>query len=145
MPKRVEHDQQPSQVNIIAKGTVIDGTLNAGSHIRINGIVLGQLQVAGRAVISESGAVKGTILAEEAMVSGAVEGDIVVKHKVMLSGTARITGTIKTARLVVEEGALLNGECQMGKPGEALKGKVIPHKEQASAKSPGDPPHIAAA
>ena len=145
MPKRVESNQLPSQVNIIAKGTVIYGTLNAGSDIRINGSVLGQLQVAGRTVISDSGTIKGSLLAEEAMISGAVEGDIIVKQKLLLGSSARIRGTIKTARLVVEEGAMLNGECRMGKPEDLLKGKVTPPKGEENAKPVADTTGSAAA
>ena len=121
MPRNHLPEIAPNEVNLIAAGTVIDGTLNADSDTRINGTILGQMHVKGRAIVAEPGTVKGTFLAEEATVSGAVEGDLMVEKKLILTATARVTGTIRASRLVVEEGACFNGECQMGEAGEAIR------------------------
>ena len=101
--------------------------------------------MAGRAVVSECGLLQGTLTADEVMISGKVEGDIIVKQKSLLGSTAQFTGNIETSRLVVEEGAMLNGKCQMGKPGEGLKGHVMQPKAQGSRELPAKSSQSAAA
>ena len=42
----------------------------------------------------------------------------------MLKGSAHVEGTIRTARLIVEEGAIFNGECMMDGTGQSLGPRV---------------------
>ena len=128
MPKNNSAPAPSETLSIIAKGTVIDGTINATSAIRINGKIIGQLQVGGRVVIAQTGSVEGTIVADESSISGTVEGDLVIKGKTTFSGTAKVNGTVRTSRLVIEEGAVFNGECQMGEPSQAVKSGFVPQR-----------------
>lgn len=111
----------PSQVNIIAEGTVFEGTLQAESDVRVSGRIIGKLKVQGRAVVAPEGTIEGEVAATNATIAGTVKGDLMVEERLMLSSTARVEGTIKTGRLIVEEGAIFNGECQMGQPGQIRK------------------------
>jgi len=111
----------PSQVNIIAEGTVFEGTLQAESDVRVSGRIIGKLRVQGLAVVASEGAIEGEVAATNATIAGSVQGDLIVEERLMLSSSARVEGTIKTGRLIVEEGAIFNGECQMGQPGQIRK------------------------
>jgi cytoskeletal protein CcmA (bactofilin family) len=51
------------------------------------------------------------------VVSGTVEGDIVGTKKVMLHKTARVTGNVESPCIVIEEGAVFNGQVKMDSPG----------------------------
>ena len=53
-----------------------------------------------------------------AMVNGTVNGDIYASEKLQLGRTARVMGNIHSPRLVVEEGAILEGSCNMLKARE---------------------------
>ena len=116
----------PSQVNIIAEGTVFEGTLQAQSDVRVSGRIIGKLKVQGRAVVAPEGAIEGEVAATNATIAGTVQGDLMIEERLMLSSTARVEGTIKTGRLIVEEGAIFNGECQMGQPGQIRKKTTLP-------------------
>lgn len=110
--------QKPSQdqINLVGKGTVFEGTVRAESDVRASGQIVGTLRVEGKAMIAESGAVDGEIIATNADIAGRVQGEIEVEELLVLKSTAQVDGTIKTDRLVVEEGAQFTGECQMGTP-----------------------------
>jgi cytoskeletal protein CcmA (bactofilin family) len=54
-----------------------------------------------------------------------VVGDVVASSKVVLHKTGRIDGNIETDSIVVEEGAIINGELRMGKAGSSSL-KAIP-------------------
>jgi cytoskeletal protein CcmA (bactofilin family) len=115
----------PSQINLIAAGTSLEGTLTTKDDIRVSGNLKGTLKVEGKAIIAQEGKVEGEVFASDADVAGSLVGDITVKGRLVLKSTARIDGTIKTTRLIVEEGAIIDGTCRMGqldpKRAEALK------------------------
>ena len=96
----------PTQVNIIAEGTVFEGTLQAESDVRVSGRIIGKLKVQGRAVVAPEGAIEGEVVATNATIAGTVQGDLLVEERLMLSSTARVEGTIKTGRLIVEDAVL---------------------------------------
>ncbi|NND70584.1 MAG: polymer-forming cytoskeletal protein [Rhodothermales bacterium] len=105
----------PGQINMIGEGTVVEGTLKADSDIRISGRVVGKVEVDGKVIIAQEGSVDGDLIATNADVAGSVEGHINVSGRLILKSTARIDAEIKTNRLVVEEGAVFEGQCEMGK------------------------------
>lgn len=104
----------PSQINLIAAGTHVEGSLIAKDDTRVSGSLKGSLRVDGKAIIAEEGSVEGEIHANDADLAGKLIGDIYVKGRLVLKETARIQGTIRTARLIVEEGAIIEGSCHMG-------------------------------
>lgn len=122
----------PSQINIIAEGTVFEGTLTADTDVRVSGRIVGKLAVNGRAVIAEEGTVEGEVSATDASIAGTVQGDLIIQERLMLGSSAQIEGTIKTGRLIVEEGATFNGECQTGQPGQIRKKSSVAPPNAAS-------------
>jgi cytoskeletal protein CcmA (bactofilin family) len=80
------------------------------------------LHVGGKAIVATEGVVDGEMVATNAEVAGSVQGEIKVKELLVLKGSARIDGNIEANRLIVEEGSIFNGKCQMTK--DAGKAKV---------------------
>lgn len=110
--------------NIIGAGTVIEGSLRSQADIHIAGEIKGDVHVEGRTVVSAEGKINGMLESSSADLSGSVEGDVVVKGRLVLKSTARVDGNVKTAKLVVEDGAVFTGRCDMAgvtKPGNAAK------------------------
>ena len=128
----------PSQINIIAEGTLFEGTMQADSDVRVSGRIVGKLKVKGRAVIAPEGVIEGEVVATNATIAGTVKGDLIVTERLMLATSARVEGSIKTGRLIVEEGAIFNGECQMGQPGQLRKKPSAP--QGAALPRRPDPP-----
>jgi cytoskeletal protein CcmA (bactofilin family) len=109
-------DSIQDQLNLVGEGTTFEGTLEAQSDVRASGRIVGTLDVTGKAIVAESGTVEGEIIATNADIAGRVQGEIRVEERLVLKSTARVDGNIQTDRLVVEEGALFTGECEMGEP-----------------------------
>ena len=118
----------PAQINLIAAGTELEGTLNAKDDTRVSGKLKGTLRVDGKAIIAQEGSVEGEVHAANADVAGHLLGEISIKGLLVLKGTAKVEGTIRTTRLIVEEGAIIDGNCQMCQldksRAEALKGNL---------------------
>lgn len=104
----------PGQVNLIGQGTVIDGVLRSEGSISISGRVIGEVHAQGKVTIEKVGTVEGEVEADSADIGGQVKGDLVIKDRLLLRTTARVEGNIKTERLIMEEGAVFDGHCDMG-------------------------------
>lgn len=59
------------------------------------------------------------------MINGAVNGDIIATEKLQLGRTARVMGNIQSPRLIVEEGAILEGSCSMLKARENQEEEAV--------------------
>ena len=99
----------------LGKSTKFNGTLIFDGLVRIDGEFEGDVKSSDTFVVAESGKVKANIEAGTVKISGVFEGNIVAKNKVELYKPARVTGTIKTPSLIVEDGVIFNGSCEMGR------------------------------
>ncbi len=105
----------PNQINMIGEGTVLEGTVRADGDLNINGKVIGKVLVKGKVVVAQSGSIEGEMAATSADLGGMFDGTATVEERLTLRGNARVTGTLNVARLVIEEGAIFDGDVVMGK------------------------------
>lgn len=115
-----------TNLNIISDGTIVKGSLNSKSDTRLGGEVEGDLKVEGIVVVTESGFVNGSIHAENINVFGAVEGEMTATKKVILGSSSKMKGTVCAERLIIEEGAVFNGECLMGHESKTISSNFVP-------------------
>ncbi|MFN4320193.1 MAG: polymer-forming cytoskeletal protein [Aquificaceae bacterium] len=99
--------------NLIAAGCIFEGNLTITEGItRIDGEVKGNIIGSGGLIVGEQGSIKGNINVKEVVIYGVVEGDISA-NTVELKAKSRVRGNITTSELIVERGAVYNGECRM--------------------------------
>ncbi len=106
-------ETEQKQINIIGAGTNIKGDINCSGDIRIDGGLVGNLNVQGKVVIGTTGSIKGEITCKNSDVEGKIEGKISVTELLSLKATSSIQGDIKTRRLAIEPGANFTGNCVM--------------------------------
>lgn len=99
--------------NVIAKETTIKGDIITYGNIRIEGTVEGTLNSKTKIVIGDSASLKGNIDAKEAEIAGHIKGVVRCSEILYLKKTAVIEGDIYTKQLVIENGAVFNGNCKM--------------------------------
>jgi cytoskeletal protein CcmA (bactofilin family) len=100
-------------LNIIALGTVIEGKITSQGSIRINGKTVGDIMVSGNLVVGATGDVNGNLEAKNVTIGGKVGGNIVAKEKLVFESKAMVTGDVRAAKIVIDEGAVFDGECVM--------------------------------
>ena len=103
-----------SSNNIVGKGTIVEGNIETLGNIRIEGKVIGNVKTKSKIALGQSCQVKGDVVAQNAEISGEVNGTIEIADVLILRPTAVINGDILTNKLIVESGASLNGTCKMG-------------------------------
>ena len=105
-------------VSVIGPEAYFQGTLTVKGSLRVDGRVEGSVSEAKSVIIGSGGKIIGDVSAESAVVGGEVKGNLsAVKFTELLSG-ARVIGDIRTARIMIEDGAFFDGQCNMIHPGE---------------------------
>jgi len=99
---------------VIAPGTRIEGKFTTTEDVRLDGVIVGEVDCEKRIVMGESGKVEGNIKTVDSTVKGKVKGEIKVSGTLHLHETANIDGTIIARKMVVESGASYSGECKVG-------------------------------
>lgn len=116
--KKPVHPENPELTgninNIIAKGTLICGDMETFGNVRIDGKIRGNLKCKAKVALGEGSFLEGNIMAQNAEIQGEVHGTITVAEVLVLKDGAVVHGDIITNRLVVESGAIFNGQCRMG-------------------------------
>ncbi|HMV27057.1 polymer-forming cytoskeletal protein [bacterium] len=100
-------------LNLISRGTVINGNISASTSIRIEGEIKGKIVCHDAVTIGTTGMVEGDIDAKSVIVGGKVIGNVTSQDRLMMESRSGIQGNIKARRLVVEEGAVFEGRCSM--------------------------------
>ena len=110
---------------LIGKGSRIKGDLHVQNSLRVDGKISGNVEISGTVVVGKEGQVEGEMKAKHVLLAGVVRGNVQAKGKVYLESTASVFGDIEASRLVVDEGAVFDGKCNMTRsepavqPGEA--------------------------
>ena len=98
----------------VGHGTTLTGETNFHAMLRVDGHLIGTVSSEnGTLIVGTNGQVDANVSVAAAMINGAVNGDIVATEKLQLGRTARVLGNIQAPRLIVEEGAILEGGCSM--------------------------------
>lgn len=133
-------NQSPS-LNMISEGTTLTGKIETQNDIRIAGKTDGEVSSKGKLIVTSTGVLEGGINAQDADIAGKVEGELRISNKLTLRQSAVVNGDIYTKTLIVEEGAEMNGACNMGssattskKTASELSSSTLTSKEKSSFK-----------
>jgi cytoskeletal protein CcmA (bactofilin family) len=99
---------------VLGEGMSFEGILVLHGRARIDGHLRGSIVGADVLHIGPSGSVQARIEAEEVVVAGTLEGDVIASRRLELEPTARVTGSVRTPSLVCAEGSVLEGPCKAG-------------------------------
>ncbi len=112
--------QQPLEINqqeittIIGEGYTLTGELQGSSVIRIEGKIIGNVNVEGGVVLGEKGNIEGDIITQSAIIYGTVNGNVKATQ-LEIKKTGYVNGDITTDTLEIELGAQYNGKLNMQK------------------------------
>jgi cytoskeletal protein CcmA (bactofilin family) len=97
----------------VGSTVVIKGELTAHEDVIIAGRVEGLLGVTGHDVIVEAGAhVAGDITATGIIVGGTVHGSVMAEERIQVQAGADLQGDVLAPRVVIADGALVNGRIE---------------------------------
>jgi len=100
-------------LSIISGGMKIVGDIESNGIVKVDGTIEGSVTGARQVLLGRGGAIRGNVIAGEAVIAGIVNGSIVVTDRLELQSSAVINGDIETKSIVVLEGARINGTVRM--------------------------------
>ena len=106
--------QQPESTSVIDQYSNFDGTYNSSRDLRVEGQVKGTIVVKGSLHIAQGANVDASVDADSISVAGELDGEITCRGRLELLPTGRVKGHITTQSLVIHEGAVYEGEMEMG-------------------------------
>jgi cytoskeletal protein CcmA (bactofilin family) len=128
-------DQQSGEVTIVGQGAKLEGTVVSAGSLRIDGQIKGQVNADGDVVLSPQSAVEADIRAQNVSVAGRFKGSIVVKGRAEIARGGRVDGNITSKTLVIEEGAIFQGQSIMDQQTQAAAAAAQPAKAEAPPKA----------
>jgi cytoskeletal protein CcmA (bactofilin family) len=102
----------PRQESLVDAHSNFDGRYETQHDLRVQGSISGEVVCRGLLTIEQEATARARIQSRDAHIHGRLDGDIVCTGKLILAATANVSGTIKAATLVVEEGATLSGSVE---------------------------------
>ncbi len=122
--EKVNESRKDAKMANLSQDSDIKGTIKFGQSMRVDGSFDGELiSDNGELVVGTTGKVKATIKVRSAVVEGRVEGNIKASDKVQLKQSARIFGDVQAKTLIVEEGVVFVGKCNVNSEGTKIEGQ----------------------
>ena len=135
--KTPEPDSTRGQASI-GKAVKINGQIYSKEDLFVDGDVEGTIELAEhRLTIGPNGKVHSSVKAREVVVLGNIQGNVDASDKLEIRKDARLVGDIKTARIIIEDGAYFKGSIDIVKP--------EPAKSSSAAAAASRPPVAPAA
>jgi len=98
---------------VVGPGARFEGTLAFRGEAHVAGEVSGAVRARGTLHVAPGAIVRAHVEAEELVLAGTLEGDVVAPRRVGLLAGARLVGDVRTGRLVLADGSVLEGRCEM--------------------------------
>ncbi len=107
-------DKQVNGVlSLIGSGTVVEGKIVTDGSVRIDGRLIGDISSKANVTVGSTGSVEGTIHGANISLAGKVKGTVAASEKLVLEAKSQMRGDVRAQRLVVDEGAIFDGNCAM--------------------------------
>jgi cytoskeletal protein CcmA (bactofilin family) len=90
--------------------------------LRVDGHLSGRISSAeGTLIVGANGRVDADIEVAIATIHGTVKGDIIASQRIELGRASRVDGNLQTPSLMIEQGAIFEGNCRMAQQRAALE------------------------
>ena len=97
----------------IGRSVLVNGDITGKTDLRIAGKVYGNISIDGELILEKYAIVEGDVKCGAAILAGVIKGNVDCKKKLVLQDNAKILGNVKAEQLVIDEGAILQGNCDM--------------------------------
>ncbi|WP_428236978.1 bactofilin family protein [Gracilimonas sp.] len=111
-------------VTNITKGTRVSANIQTESDIRIAGTVDGDITAKRKLILTDTGRITGSVVAQEAILEGRFTGELRIKDHIKVTSTAVIDGFIFSKKISVNEDAEVIGIVSVGPDVDVMNAKL---------------------
>ena len=114
--KRNKASRMPGGLGaFLDEGSEIEGRYRCAGTVMLDAKFKGEITSKDTLIIGERGVVHASVQTASLVVRGQLVGNVTATERVELTRSARVTGDIESPVLVMEEGAVHDGDCRMSK------------------------------
>jgi cytoskeletal protein CcmA (bactofilin family) len=107
-----------NNITILTPDVEIKGTIKFDKVMKVDGKFEGEMVTnEGELIVGKTGAVKANVKVKNASIEGKLDGNIVATEKVELKHNAQLLGDLQARTLVIEEGVVFVGQCNVNPNG----------------------------
>jgi len=99
--------------SVIDRHSAFDGNFRSQRDLRVEGELKGNVTCEGTLFVSEGATIAATVDAEHITVAGELTGEIRCRGRFQILPSGRVRGTVSTGSLVIQEGAIYEGQLEM--------------------------------
>ena len=115
-------DASRNTTAVLGKSVIVKGQIFSREDLTIDGEVEGTVELQEhRLTVGPNGKVSASIKAREVVVLGTVHGNVETTDKIEIRKDAKLVGDLKTARIVIEDGAYFKGNIDILRVGAAAQ------------------------
>jgi len=107
----------------IARTVQVKGDIIGKTDLRIAGKVYGKVQIDGELILEKYASIEGDVKCGIAFLAGSIKGNVECRGKVVLQDNGQIIGNVKADQLIIHEGAVFQGTCEMSNIARTSKEK----------------------
>jgi len=143
-PKTSEFEIARGGAASIGKSVTVKGQIFSREDLIVDGEIEGAIELNDhRLTIGPHGRVRAGIKAREIVVLGSIDGNVEAVDKIDIRKDAKLVGDIKTARIIIEDGAYFKGSIDIVKTVEAAKPAQARPQAAAAGSSHPQPASVA--
>jgi len=117
----------------IGKAVKVVGQIYSREDLFVDGDLEGMVEaLEHKLTIGPNGTVHAEVKAREVVALGTIQGDVEATERIEIRQDAKLVGNIRTARIIIEDGAYFKGSIDIVKP----EPKAAPNAQQSAAAGP---------
>jgi cytoskeletal protein CcmA (bactofilin family) len=111
------------------------GELHIDGDVRLGGTVQGEIHATGDVEVDDAAKVNASLAGGDINIRGSVSGPVTARKRLVVARSGSLTGDVRVARLVIQDGATFSGNVTMGPQPDAF----APIKEAPVASAAPEP------
>ena len=124
---------------VLGKSVIVKGQIVSREDLTIDGEVEGTVELQEhRLTVGPNGKVLASVKAREIVVLGTIHGNVETTDKIDIRKDAKLVGDIRTARIVIEDGAYFKGNIDIVRA-EAPRAQPAPKPQPVASAGPSAP------
>ena len=121
-PAVIPRREMAANTAVIGASMRITGEIYSQEPIHVDGEVDGKLELGQSLSVGPTGKVRANIKAKDVTILGTVKGDVEVVEKIAIRDHGSLIGNIKTAGIVIDDGAYFKGSIDIIRNAAVAKG-----------------------
>jgi len=140
LPSRGSEPEASRGSALIGKSLMVKGQVIGREDLTVDGELEGTLELQEhRLTIGPNGKMQASIKAREVVILGTVHGNVEASERIDIRKDAKLVGDLKTARIMIEDGAYFKGSIDIQKPEVSRPPVAARPQPPAAAPAPSAP------